>query len=245
MMGLIEDLIESVKKNDCEVKDVRVGVSWTGVWSKYCGLSKTYGIPVPHGNYTRDFGELIGKSSLELAKYVYSWNFIEASIGVAAINSMIDPKGKKSNALEFVIEKSKGKRVVMVGRFPKEEEVRKAAKDFKILELDQYKINPALGILPATASEYVIPQSDIAVITGSTLINKSLERLLSLSKESYTIVLGPSTPMSEVLFDYGADVIAGVEVIKPIPIIKKISQTGGMVSKRMCPGEIEYRILEK
>ena len=43
-MKLIDDLIAHAKCNNAPVKDVRVGVSWTGVWGKYCGLAKTYGI---------------------------------------------------------------------------------------------------------------------------------------------------------------------------------------------------------
>ncbi|MDH5702897.1 MAG: DUF364 domain-containing protein, partial [Aigarchaeota archaeon] len=76
-------------------------------------------------------------------------------------------------------------------------------------------------------------------------INKSLEHLLELSKSAYTIVLGPSTPMSEVLFDYGADMLAGVNVIKPTQIMTKISQSGGMVGPTNCRGEIEFVVLER
>ncbi len=51
-MKLINELLEVSSENDSDVKDVRVGVSWTGVHGKYGGISKTYGIPVVHGNYT-------------------------------------------------------------------------------------------------------------------------------------------------------------------------------------------------
>jgi uncharacterized protein (DUF4213/DUF364 family) len=89
IMKLIYDLIAYASCNDAPVRDVRVGVSWTGVWSKYCGLAKTYDIPVAHGNYTRDMGRLTQKTALDLAEYSHSWNLVEVSIGVAAINSMI------------------------------------------------------------------------------------------------------------------------------------------------------------
>ncbi|NLL90177.1 MAG: DUF4213 domain-containing protein, partial [Dehalococcoidales bacterium] len=57
-MKLIDDLIESVKENDAPVKNVTLGVSWTAVNARYCGLAKTYGIPVKHGNYVTDMGNL-------------------------------------------------------------------------------------------------------------------------------------------------------------------------------------------
>ena len=110
------------------------------------------------------------------------------------------------------------------------------AKKAYILELDPYQLNPNEGILPDSAAEYVIPDCDVLVITGSTLINKSMERLLTLARNSkaYTIILGPSTIMSEILFDYGADMIAGAFVTNPEAIIKKLSQSGGMLNNRVC-----------
>lgn len=245
-MKLIDDLISAASENDAPVRDVRVGVSWTGVLSKHCGLAKTYGIPVPHGCYTRDLGKLTEKTSLELAEYSKSWNLIEASIGVAAINSMIKPKGKKGvNALDIILEEGRNKKITMVGSFPRVSEIRSVAKELWILELDPHSLNPDLGILPATAAEHVIPRSDIVAVTGSTLINKSLEHLLELSKNSYTILLGPSTPMSEVLFDHGVDMLAGVKVIKPMEVLKKISQSGGMINTKVCRGELEFIVMEK
>lgn len=207
------------------------------VLGRWCGLAKTYGIPVPHGNYTRDMGKLTEKASSEVAQYAKSWNLIEASIGLAAINSMIPPRGKKGvNALDVIIEEGKNRKITMVGMFPRIEEIREVAKELWILEMDQRLIDTSRGILPSTASEFKIPESDLVVITGSTLVNKSMGRLLGLCREAYTIILGPSTPLSDVLFDYGADMLAGVEVTNPEELLRKISQSGGMVNTKMFRG---------
>jgi uncharacterized protein (DUF4213/DUF364 family) len=248
-MKLIDDLISSVKENDAPVKNVTLGVSWTAVNAKYCGLAKTYGIPVKHGNYVKDMGNLTQKTSLELAGYAKSWNLTEASIGVAAINSMVAPKKEylDLNAEKFVLEKGKGKKVVMVGGFPFMDALKTIADKMIVLELDPYQLNAKEGILPDSAAEYLIPDCDLLIITGSTLINKSMERLLALAKNSkaYTVVLGPSTVMSEVLFDYGADMIAGAEVVVPDAVIRKISQSGGMINSKVCPGEIVFKVMQK
>jgi len=50
------------------------------VLGKYLGLTKTYGIPLAHGNYTKDMGRLTEKTTLELAQYAKSCNLIETSI---------------------------------------------------------------------------------------------------------------------------------------------------------------------
>jgi len=246
---LIDDLIASVKTNNAGVKDVRVGISWTGVYGNYCGLSKTYGIPVKHKNYTRNMGNLTQMTTLELAEYAQSWNLVEASIGVAAIMAMIppEPNAPEFNAEELILEKGNGKKVVMVGAFPFIDKLRAVAKEFYILELDPSFLDPNNNIIPATASEYLIPESELLVVTGSALINKSLERILTLASENntYTVILGPSTIMSEVFFDYGADVLAGSEVLKPEAILRKISQSGGMIDSKSCPGEITFRVMMK
>jgi len=92
----------------------------------------------------------------------------------------------------------------------------------------------------------VIPNSDLVIITGSTLVNKSLERHLKLSQvsDAYTIIMGPATPLTDVLFDYGADVLAGIEITDPKSILRKITQSGGMINSRVCKGEIGFRVLE-
>ncbi|BDZ70319.1 Rossmann-like domain-containing protein [Methanobacterium petrolearium] len=246
-MKLVNDLMEAASENNSPVKDVRVGVSWTGVHGKYGGVSKTYGIPVAHGNYTRDMGNLTNKTTMELAEYVKSWNLVEASIGVAALNSMMKPRGKKNiNAQDLIIEESQNKKVIMVGKFPKIDEIRSVAKEFWVLEADPTLTNSKEGIITEAAAEYVFPESDIIVITGSTLINKGLERYLNLAKheDAYTIIMGPSTTMCDVLFDYGADMLAGVELLDPEAILRKISQSGGMINTRVCRGEIGFRVME-
>ena len=248
MMKLIDDLIASVRNQVAPVTDVRVGVSWTGVWGKFCGLSKTYGVPVVHGNYTRDMGYLTSKTTLELAEYSKSWNLIEASIGVAAINSMINCEdATDANAQEIILKEGKGRKVAEVGTFPFSQELRKSAKEMWTFELDPALLNPAKGFIINTAAESIIPECEMVIITGSALINKSLERLLELahSAKAYTIVLGPSTCVSRVLLDYGADLLGGVEVIKPEIVLRKLSQSGGMLDSKACPGEIIPKVLAK
>jgi uncharacterized protein (DUF4213/DUF364 family) len=247
-MKLIDDLISATSENSVLAKDVRVGVSWTAVLGKYCGLAKTYGIHIQHSAYTRDLGRLTEKTTVQLAEYLKSWDMVEAGIGLASINSMILPKGKVGvNALDVIAEMGKDKRVTFIGKFPHIEQIHSSAKELFILELDESLVDSSSGVLPATAAEYVIPESDIVAITGSALINKSMEHILKLctASNAYTIVLGPSTPMCDVLFDYGADMLAGVEVVNPDSLLKKISQSGGMLNPKIFREEIVFRLMER
>lgn len=246
-MKILDDLLEAAGDGSAQAKDVRVGISWTGVYGKYCGVAKTYGIPFKHGNYTRDMGRLTEKTTRELAEYARSWNMVEASIGVAAVNSMIKPRGTAGvNALDRVMEMGKNKKIIMVGQFPMIDEIRAISKELWVLEADPSLINPKEGVITEEAAEYLIPDSDIVIITGSTLVNKSLERFLRLSKaaKAYTILMGPSTPMCDVMFDYGVSMLAGVEIVGPEKLLQKISQSGGMINSKVCKDEVVFRVME-
>ncbi len=80
------------------------------------------------------------------------------------------------------------------------------------------------------------------MITSSAIVNKSIERLLELS-QGFTIVLGPGTPMSDILFDYGVDMIAGVKVVDEKRMMAKIAQGGGKV--KQFEDAIEFLVMEK
>ena len=244
---LLNDLISAVESENTLAGDVRAGVSWTGVSGRYGGVCKTYGIPVTHGNYTQDLGNLSEKTTLELAEYARSWNLVEASIGVAALNSMVKVRGKKGvNALDLILEMGENKNITMVGKFPRIEEIKAAAKELWVLEMNPNLLDPKNGIISESALEYTIPDSDIVILTGSTLINKTMERILELCKltDAYTIVMGPSTTMCDVLFDYGASMLAGVEIIKPDKVLNIISQSGGMINSKICRDEIVFKVME-
>ncbi len=217
----LDELISSLGHTEAKVRDIRVGLVCIGVLSRHLGLA--HACLQPHGSSVRDAGRLIGKSALELAEYARSSNPIEAGIGVAAINSVIEPRGEKLNVIDFLVEQGRGKKIAMVGHFPRADAVKQVAGQLWVLEK-----NPRPGDFPDTEASNLIPQADVVAITGSTLANGSLQSLLELSR-GYTIVFGPSTPLSPVLFNWGVDMIGGTKVTNPDAVLLKISQGGNSV----------------
>jgi len=245
---LIDDLIAAHSQNSMAATSVKVGYSWTLVNGKYCGIAKTYGIPSQRKAFARDMGKLIGKETAELAEYAQSWDLVEASIGCAAINSMVEPEmdGVEANGDGIIFKKGAGTRVVVVGAFPFIDKLRSIARELYVLELNQSLLDFKRGIVPETAADFVIPDCDLLVITRSAIVNKSMERLLSLARKgkAYTIILGPSTIFSRVMFDYGADMLAGSVVLKPEAVMNKLSQTGGiMLANAIKNGEIMFKVI--
>lgn len=217
-MKLFDEIIDTLP--DFPIEDVRVGPFWSVVKSKNCGLSLTF--PEPYRMFVRFSGEFIGKSAKKIAKlFSDSWNPTEAAIGVAAVNSLIDPDGEEMNALDYIAEISQGKKVVFIGHFPRMDKIRKRAKSLVIIEKRMQQ-----GDFPPESTEFILPNSDIVVITGSVFTNRSYKRLLELSEKSYTILIGPSVIMSDILFDYGVDVLAGSKIINCEGVLNAVSQGG-------------------
>ncbi|MCK4341462.1 MAG: DUF364 domain-containing protein [Phycisphaerae bacterium] len=216
-MKLTDELLDSVAQVDWPVRRVCVGLHWTIVESKHTGMAHTY----KTGNKVEleSSGNLVGKSALELAQRLRSWEPLEASLGVAALNSLIEPVGNPGNVFEDILGLAAGKTVTVIGRFPSNDQIAQVAGKVYFLEME-----PQAGELPPSACEEVIPESDIVVITATALINKTLPRLLELSRHAAAIVLGPSTPMNDVLFRHGADILAGVRVTDADALISSVMQ---------------------
>lgn len=64
--------------------------------------------------------------------------------------------------------------------------------------------------LPAELEDELLPHCDIAIITGSSLVNGTLPHLLELCENAYTVLTGPSVPQCPALLDFGIDRLAGL-----------------------------------
>ena len=222
-MKILEDLIFSLKGKDVPVKRVHTCAFWTAVESRRCGLSSTFREAGPsHERGVRDVGSLTQKTALELAEYARSDSLLEASIGMATINSLVEVDESKcveKNAFEILVEKGEGKNVAVVGHFPWIPRLRGKVGNLWVLEQRVRE-----GDLPAQEAERVLPLCDVVGITGTSFINHTLEGLLSLCKKAYIVMIGPTTPLSSILFDHGIDVICGTKVIDSERLIRFISQ---------------------
>ena len=220
-MKILDDLIDTLE-DDSVIREVHSCAFWTAVVSKNCGLSSTFRGDHPHHGMVREAGGLRGKPAIELAEYAKSDNLLEASIGMAAVNSLLDIDKSRcvmENALDILMNRGRGKNVAVVGHFPWVPKLKDIAKELWVLEQ-----RPRAGDLPAEAAEEFLPQADVVAITGTSFINHSLESLLELSRGSFIVLVGPTSPLSPLLFDWGIDVISGTIVDEPDTVIRSISE---------------------
>lgn len=223
-MEIYQSLLKILPTEELPVRQLVVGVHWTLVCSRHCGLASTLVNCGPHGHSrVRDVGALLQKSANELAQWVLSDNYLEASIGMAAINSLIDVDETKLvqiNASEIIAREGKNKNVVIVGHFPFVKDIKGIPNNCWVIEKQPYGDD-----FPEDAAEEYIPKADVVAITGTAFINHTIENLLRLRKpDSLVMVLGPSTPLSPVLFEYGITYLSGARVDDPIIAVNTIMQ---------------------
>ncbi len=146
---------------------------------------------------------------------VKSWNLSEAGAAIAACNAYYNtPRRLRelgcaepydsycTRGLDFA-----GRTVGVVGhlRFP--QGTFAGAKNVFILERA-----PLSGDYPDSACDFLLPECDVVLITGSALVNKTLPHLLELTRSAYTILTGPTVPLCPALLECGIDRLAGLAV---------------------------------
>ncbi len=222
-MNVLRDIISSISE-DSPVNEVRRGLHWTAVVSRRCGLASTLSHGgCSHGKSDGMEGGFTKMTALELAKLSLEEQSEKASLGIAAINSLLDVDPEKhagDDGLKIVKNMGESKNISVIGHFPYLDNLAEKAKNLWIIEKQ-----PQPGDHPEEKSEELLPQSDIVVITSTTLINKTLPGILKLCKKgSVKMLLGPSTPMAPVLFDYGIDILAGSVVTEKETVLRSISE---------------------
>jgi uncharacterized protein (DUF4213/DUF364 family) len=232
-MSLIDDLLAWMPAGDVAIRDVRVGAFWTVVWTEQgAGLASTQrDVLTPHGQgLVRWAGNLLDRQAQELAELLRSNSPMEAALGMAAVNALlpVDQAGLvERNAAQEIIRRGRGKRVAVIGHFPFIPGVRQAVGHLDVLELD-----PSPAELPATAAVDILPQADVVAITGTSIVNKTFEGLIQHCQPgAFVLVLGPTSPLSPVLFDYRVDLVAGTVVVDPLAALAAAGQ--GAIFRQM------------
>ena len=198
-------LLDSIPA-DAQPRVARIvrGVSWTAALLSdgRCGVGMhTAGESVP-----RRFDTLEGLPLRRAAEALLSWNLEEASEGMAVVNAWLNtPESAEAQGC-FYTENAlagidlRGRTVGFVGHLVRHSGINEAmlapTKSWYILERE-----PKPGDYPDSACEYILPDCDLVVITGSAAINKTLPRLLELSREAEIVLTGPSVSLCPALLD--------------------------------------------
>ncbi len=214
--AIYDELLAGIP-GDVRIQASLIGRNWCVVESEGTGLALNYRGSMGQGDVRPPYK---GRTVAEVAALIKAWSLPDSSLGVAALNSVYNSPGrvagwlsrpleavKSEAAFDELLESMVGANVAVVGHFPG---MQKMAERCRLTVLER---DPQEGDLPDFAAEYVLPEQDFVFITGTTLTNKTLPRLLDLAADATTILLGPSVPLTPKWFDWGVDILAGSVVV--------------------------------
>jgi uncharacterized protein (DUF4213/DUF364 family) len=214
---MIESVVAAARrKPPAKTLDARLGPFWTVVsTSAGAGMASTLrsgghmhgSVPLPSA------GSLTGLAPEELVDLLRSESVLEASVGLAAANALLGPAAgdlPRDNARNILEERAVGRRTAMIGRFPFAEDLREKCARLMVFErgLDRRE-----GDFGEEAMEQLLPEAEVVAVTATTLLNRTLPGVLACVRpDAFLMMLGPSTPLTTELFEFGFDVLCGTVV---------------------------------
>jgi len=238
------------RRDQITVEKVVVGLFFTGVKlsNGVAGASATpiktirEAVCCPSSAMAMPFpGKLRGRRAIDLAQEALSPHGIRRAVGIAAVNALADYCWQLRPHPEVALrpgvdafdatEIRDGDRVAVVGAFvPFLKELKRRGQPFWVLEQDPatLKADELPFFRPAEQAPAVLPQADVVLITGSTLVNNTLEELLALAApQARVTIVGPTVGMlPDAFLARGADVLGCIRVTDPDLFLDMLAEGG-------------------
>jgi uncharacterized protein (DUF4213/DUF364 family) len=243
---IVEEIIEYVRDDAVQrrIADLRIGLGYTAVMldDGSCGLAFVFRSELgPKCGLVEEAGNLIGTGCSLMLNWAMDINLAKASVGIALINALLQRRLEsftRKNALGM-LDIRQGDTIGMIGYYkPVLEKYRDMLKGTYIFERN---MTDDVNMYPDWAEQIYLPRCDVVIITGTTLVNKTLDHVLEMSKNAREIaIMGPTTCLCpEVFRNYGVNIIAGVKVTDPEGALRIASQGGGgpnlgSVTEKLC-----------
>lgn len=234
--------------SDAVLDQIMIGLVWTVCQTNH---NRGLGLAMSPGYATRTLswsGSLHGKPVKDIAAWILDWNPYQATVAMAAINSCINSRPLPDSILlehnpeyanlavfEHFLPQLLRKKVVVIGRYPGIERYQ------DMMNLSILEKQPAADDLPDSACEFLLPSADWVFLTASTLPNKTFPRLVELSANAKTVLMGPTMPWLPQLHEFGIDYLAGVEVTDPAALYHAAAEGGGV---KIFSQGLRYRVAE-
>nr|MDO8082405.1 DUF364 domain-containing protein [Candidatus Freyarchaeota archaeon] len=242
-MDSIESLINYLEKelaphlDEVVVNEVRIGLEYAGVVlsTGEGGLAHVLREDSSECEVFEKSGELQGSNAIEMMNLATSSNLIMAALGVATINAVSQIAFNKKphlypftqvDVLDLV---QSGDKILMVGYMaPVIPKLMEKTSDITVIERRNIQ-NPMVRIVKEAQLKKQSSDADIAIITGSTLVNRSVDGILKHCKGKRELVLiGPTASfIPQPLFEKGATAVMGVKIYDPQKMLQIVSQAGG------------------
>jgi uncharacterized protein (DUF4213/DUF364 family) len=198
-----------------------------------CCPSSAMAMPFP--------GKLRGRPARELLKETGAASGIRRAVGVAAMNALADMCWERRPRQDVELragvdaydaaEIRPDDTVVVVGAFvPFLKSLKRARQRFTVLEMDPATLKPdeLPYFRPADEAAEVLPSADVVLITGTTLVNDTLERLLaSCRPDARVAIVGPTVSLlPDAFLRRGVDVLGSIRVTAPDAFLDVLAEGG-------------------
>ena len=198
-----------------------------------CCPSSAMAMPFP--------GKLRGKPARDAIKEVFSDHGIRRGVGIATVNALAELCWERRP--HPLVELRRGidafdanafqpsDRTVVVGAFvPFLKELKRRKQPFLVLEKDPdtLKAEEMPFYRPAEMAREIVPEADVLLVTGTTLLNDTLEDLLSWARpEARVTVVGPTVGLlPDAFLQRGADILGGVRITQPDDFLELLAEGG-------------------
>jgi len=198
-----------------------------------CCPSSVMAMPFP--------GKLRGRRARELLKETEAASGIRRAVGIATMNALAAMCWERRATLDVALQSGvdaydaasiqPGEQVVVVGAFvPFLKALKRAGQPFTVLEMDAATLKPdeLAHFRPAAQAGEVVPKADVVLITGTTLLNDTLEQLLALCRpNARVVVVGPTVGLyPDAFLRRGVDVLGSVRVTAPDAFLDVLAEGG-------------------
>jgi uncharacterized protein (DUF4213/DUF364 family) len=233
-MGIAQKIVELMSEpaQACTIKRIQVGIIYSAVQldNNATGVAYTFPLDNQCGLDTLSCKKpTVGSRASEIIPFLGDRKLVLSSLALAAVNALLAarelPQGATSGDVLDNLDIRNGDKVCMVGCFIP---ILKALQKRKIQVVsvdEQHKP----GARPAEEVEYLLPDSQIAIITGTAIINNTIDRLLHLAESCREVaVLGPSTPLLREAFTATpVSCLSGIKILEPEKVLQTIGEGGG------------------
>lgn len=237
------------------VKDLVMGLALIGVEldNGDIGISYTLRDHLPPGCSAFSFAQdIIGRDAAEVADLAkHGTDDVQRSVGIAVLTAAShsqDLEDIKTLKSTFGLEVSNTDTVGMIGYIPPIANIfSEKTENLIIFDESVSKSGETKNVCPMDDQAKLLPECDIVILTGTTVINRTIDNLLEVCTNARAIVMiGSSTPMyPEAFKDTNVAVLAGSwwDNSNKEELFKLISIAGGIthVSRSMIKKAVAVR----
>ena len=198
-----------------------------------CCPTSAHAMPFP--------GKMRGRRAADFLDEVQHQDGIRRAVGIAAMNALAafcwDRKPHPAVDLETDVDAFDAARiapdqmVVVVGAFvPFLRELKRRGNSYLVLEQDPavLKADELPFYRHASQASVVVPQADVLLITGTTLLNDTLDDILAVAKpNACKVVVGPTVGLvPDAYLRRGCDILGGIRVTHADKFLDVLAEGG-------------------